>query len=246
MKPYPAGTYSLLNSNAELNPDVLSLPHIKGFRIRTDWQHVQPNLGDFDWAYVEATIKTARDNQKRCGLGISAGIFAPEELFEDGGAIAFDLDQVSGKDGNPFMAMPWDEVFQRYWFSLIEQAGERYDKVSAVSYVVVSGFMQIFENHFVVTEAEMARAEVVAEQSGYKDFATGYIDAAQAIIQAYVNAFPSTSLIITYGGIGPGQKQTEKTLMEWAKTTYPGHVGTMTAYLKRRRRRTRRTLTRRF
>lgn len=232
MKPYPAGTYSLLNSNAELNPEVLSLDYIKGFRIRTDWQHVQPNLGSFDLTYIENVIREARASNKRCGLGVAAGIFAPLELFEVGGAERFELDEVSGKGGNSFMAMPWDADLQQHWFKLVEMLGLHFDEIPAVSYVVVSGFMQIFENHFVVTEAEMARADKAARDDGFKDFAEGYLEGAKSIVQCYVDAFPLTPLIIAYGGIGPGQKQTEKTLMEWAKTEFAGHVGTMTAYLK--------------
>ena len=232
MKPYPSGTYCLLNSNTGLSPEVLALPYIKGFRIRTDWQHVQPRLGEPNWIYIEETLRLARDNKKRCGLSIAAGIFAPVELFDEQGADEFPLDEVSGKGGNEFMAMPWDDILQRDWSLLVGEAGERYDEVSAVSYVVISGFMQIFENHFVVTDSEMARAEQVAKSCGFTNFSEGYLQGAKQIIQLYAAAFPNTPLILAYGGIGPGQKQTEKELFEWAKETYPGHVGTMTAYLK--------------
>lgn len=232
MKPYPSGTYCLLNSNAPLSPEVLALPYIKGFRIRTDWQHVQENLGVPDWDYIDDTLQLARANHKRCGLGIAAGIFAPVELFDEQGADEFPLDQVSGKGGNNFMAMPWDDILQREWALLITEAGKMYDDIPAVSYVVISGFMQIFENHFVVTDDEMARAEKVAREAGFASFSEGYLQGAQQIIQMYVSAFPNTPLILTYGGIGPNQKQTEKTLVAWCKSTFPGHVGTMTAYLK--------------
>ncbi len=233
MKRYPTGTYSLLTSNdASLDPEVLNFDHIKGFRIRTDWMHFQPDLGDFTFDYIDDVIAEASNHHKHCGMGVAGGVFAPVELFEEEGAVKFDLAVITGKGGNYFMAFPWDEIFQRHWFEVIDTACERFDPNPVISYFVMSGFMQVFENHFSTDEEEMALADQAAKDAGFENFSEGYLASAEQIIERYVSAFPTTPLLITLGGIGPGQKQTEKTLLDWAKTTYPGHVGTMTAFHK--------------
>ena len=91
--------------------------------------------------------------------------------------------------------------------------------------------MQVFENHFSTDEEEMAWSDQ-EKDAGVSKLLRGLSGERRTDHRALRQRISHDTAVITLGGIGPGQKQTEKTLLEWAKTTYPGHVGTMTAFHK--------------
>ena len=234
VKPYPAGTYCLLTTNKPIDPDILDLEYILGFRLRSGWTDLQPAMGDFNFTYIDEQVASAKAKGRFLGLGISAGVTAPPELWSKKGVTKFTLspDDITIEKSPPDMGLPWEPAFQSYWFKVIGALGKRYDNERTVSYVVVSGFMQLMENRFVLTAEDEARVQTLAKAAGYADFAAAYTDGAQKIIARYMQAFPRTPVILTTTArVITSDPTIGKTLVTWAKAQYPKRFGTMTAGL---------------
>ena len=108
--------------------------------------------------------------------------------------------------------------------------------------VVIGGFMQVFNMTLVGTTADDDALNALAQNppagypgltTVYTDSSAAYIPAAQTIISAYVNNFPTTPLILTLNRVFPGDiGLTDQNAVDgWAKATYPGQLGSMVSAL---------------
>ena len=238
LKPYPRQTYSLLTTNRPILPALLGYDYIKGHRIRTGWLDVQPDLTsktNQNWDYIDSVLEDCGLDGRKAGIGVSAGVTVPQDLFTKKGVTQYTLrpeDQTIENAEFQNLAMPWEEGYHKYWFNFIRQMGLRFDGNPLVSYVVVSGFMQLMENRFVGTTEGDADLQVLAKEAGYTDFSEGYMVGAQKIIDQYCLCFPTTTLLLSMAGVIPSDKQLGNELMDWAKLKYPGRFGPMTCSLK--------------
>jgi plastocyanin len=173
---WPVGYYSLTDGNSA-NPKVIDptdpvlLGDIAdGFRLRLSWSDIQPDTvngatydsTNFNWTLVDSAVATARAHGKKLGISISAGRYCPNWIFTVG-AHQFVLDESDNSltAAGPGEPIPWDPVFQQYWFAFIDAFGARvgdlgvsYDHDPAIQYVISTGHQQFNENRFVTTADE--------------------------------------------------------------------------------------------
>lgn len=168
---WPVGYFSLTDGNSA-NPKVIdpSDPVLlgiiaDGFRLRLSWSDIQPDTANgatldstnFNWTLVDNAVATARAAGKKLGISISAGRYCPNWLFTLG-AYKFILDESDNSltGAGPGEPIPWDPVFQQYWFALIDAFGARignlgvsYDHDTTIQYIISTGHQELNENRFV-------------------------------------------------------------------------------------------------
>ena len=227
LKPYPRKVYCLLASDKGPDSQTLGDPNISGYRLRTGWA----SLGyEPDWSFIDNALGQCKEHGKKLGFGVGAGVASPSDLYSKGGAFQYAMDHTTIEKSPPQMPLPWDPKFQEAWFKIIDAMGARYDKEEAVSYIVLSGFMQLMEGRLATSTTDGSKLGDLAKQYGFKDFDDAYLSAAKVIIARYVKAFPTTAIILTTASVAPGSKIGD-TVVSWAKAEYPEQFGTMTASL---------------
>jgi hypothetical protein len=219
-------------SNQVLSQEVLGLGHVGGYRLRTGWEDIQPKLGAYKWDYIDSILASCRTHGKKLGLGVAAGVAAPNpETWTVGGAEKFTLapDDISIEKQEPDMSIPFDPKFQALWFPFVDAMGARYDSNPDVGYVVLSGLMQLMEGRLVMTSGDLARMEDAAHRYGFASFTVAWQDAAQKTVTHFIKTFPTTQVMLTTATVAPNGINDTKLLTDWAKAQFPGQFGTMTA-----------------
>ena len=250
LKPSPRGIYDLLpgalgNGTIDLtdNP-LLDNPNVDGFRYRTAWSKIQPNSADeYLWDSIDAAIAIAAAHGKKLCISISAGFFTPDWVYSTPPLVfkyaMLEKDRDTGESlGN--QPLPWDTAYQAKWLHFLQAFGARYESNPACSYVVMGGFMQVFNMVMTATSEDTAAMEAIAQNppadypgltTSYLDFASAYIPAAEKIISDYKTNFPTTPLLLTLLRVIPGDTTIQNTIVDWAKETYPDQFGTMVSAL---------------
>jgi hypothetical protein len=222
-KPQPAGIVRLFsvdvarpeNSRSWINPN------IDGMRLRPIWSDVQPGSATFDWSKIDLLLNLATQHGKFIGLSVSAGTCTPQWVY-DAGATKYHLQDGSGLS----MPIPWDAVFQTKWLAFVHTMGQRYDGNPALGYVVISGLGQLIETVMARTTADDNALTALGGPPAWET-------AAQQIIAAYADAFPTTPFFITASKpfLGVQTILSLQTVIDWAVATYPGRFGIMNATL---------------
>jgi hypothetical protein len=222
-KPQPAGIVRLFSVNVGRpeNSESWINPNIDGMRIRPIWRDVQPGSATFDWSSIDELLGLATQHSKFIGLSVSAGTCTPRWVY-DAGATEYHLQDGSGLS----MPIPWDAVFQTKWLAFVRTMGQRYDGNPALRYVVISGLGQFIETVMAKTNADNEALSALGGPPAWEV-------AAQQIIAAYAEAFPTTPFFITASRpfLGAETILSLETVIDWAVATYPGRFGIMNATL---------------
>ena len=222
-KPQPAGIVRLFSVDVARpeNSQSWTNTNIDGMRLRPIWSDVQPGSATFDWSKIDQLLGLATQHGKFIGLSVSAGTCTPQWVY-DAGATKYHLQDGSGLS----MAIPWDAVFQSKWLAFVRTMGQRYDGNPALGYVVISGLGQFIETVMARTSADDNALTALGGPPAWEA-------AAQQIIAAYADAFPTTPFFITGSKpfLGVQTILSLQTVIDWAVTTYPGRFGIMNATL---------------
>lgn len=251
VKADPSGIYALvfgsdgLPANLAGNP-LLKNPLVDGFRYRSVWQAIQPDSGsEYKWTQLDSQIAIAAAAGKKIGLSISAGLATPDWVYSTPPVVykykMQERDPVTGELVGD-QPLPWDTAYQAKWLNFVAALGDRYDGNPTISYIVLSGFMESFPMTFVKTMGDDAAVNALAQNppagypgltTRYTDSSAAYIPAAQKIIDAFMKAFPNTSVILTIDHPFPTDIGTtdEQTIKNSALAQYPGRFGTMVSAL---------------
>jgi FG-GAP-like repeat/Beta-galactosidase len=228
-KSFPAGIVDLTSNQITANTTSANLvrhawsnQNVRGMRLKTTWNYVQPTATTYDWSALDETMRLGTENGKFIGLSVTAGTSSPQWVY-DIGATKYTLRDGSGLS----MPLPWDPVFQNQWISFIRALGQRYDANPALGYVVISGLGQQIETYLAKTAADDSALTPLGG-------APAWITAAKTIISAYAQAFPTTPFFLTMARPFPSTSVGVAALQEvvnWAIATYPRRFGLMTASL---------------
>lgn len=250
-KPQPSGIYALIFGSGGLPPDLakdplLTNPNVDGYRYRAVWKAIQPDSEtEYNWGQIDAAIAVAAENGKKLGISIGAGLATPDWVYASSPAV-YEYHMLETDPGTGLsigdQPLPWDTAFQAKWMKFVAAFGARYDKNLACSYIVVSGFMQSFPMTLAKTPEDEAALNALAQDppagyagltTSYTDGSAAYVPAAETIIAAYMNAFPTTPVILTLGNPFPSDTNaTDQTIIKnWGIAQYPGRFGTMVAAL---------------
>ncbi len=190
-------------------------------RLRPIWSDVQPGSATFDWSSIDRLLGLATQHGKFIGLSVTAGTCTPQWVY-DAGATEYHLQDGSGLS----MPIPWDTAFQTKWLAFVRTMGQRYDGNPALRYVVISGLGQLIETRLAKTTADNNALTALGGPPAWEA-------AAQQIIAAYAEAFPTTPFFITASKpfLGTETMLSLQTVIDWAVATYPGRFDIMNATL---------------
>lgn len=252
LKPQPVGIYDLLNDpehtgDVDLgdNP-VLDNPNVDGFRLRISWAAIQPdNANQYNWANLDAAIAIAAAHGKKLCISIAAGLWCPEWVYTSPPIVyKYEMKETDPETGLSIgnQPLPWDTAFLDKWKTFLVAFGDRYDSNPTLSYVVMGGFMEQFNMFVAGIEEDAIAITNLAKNppqgypglvTSYPDFTSAYTPAAEAVMSSYATNFPTTSLLLTLTEVLPNDEgqALQNTVSNWAKETFPDHVGTMISAL---------------
>src|SRR5947209_8776574 len=119
------GVYDLVAGNTPVSAKALANPNVDGIALRSQWQTLEPADGVYDWSYFDGQIAAATAAGKSVSLSVTAGIFSPSWLYDEG-AQAFTF--VGRKSPDPqTIPVPYDPVFLEKWQAFVQAFGRRYD-----------------------------------------------------------------------------------------------------------------------
>jgi hypothetical protein len=172
---------------------------------------------------VDKIFDIAAQHGKFVGLSVSAGLYAPQWVY-DAGAYKYTI--LGGDEQGNSMTLPWDPVFQHKWLPFVREMGRRYDGNPSLRYVVMSGMSQNLETNLSGSAAD----DVALTALGG---IPAWITAAEQIISVYATAFPTTPFFITASRVFTNDydQVALKAVIEWAVATYPGRFGIMNTTL---------------
>jgi len=252
MKPQPSGIYDLLFGAAGTgvidltdNP-LLDNPNVDGYRYKVGWAKIQPdNASTFKWDSIDSAIAIAAAHGKKLCISIAGGLSTPGWVYTTAPIVyKYDMIETDPDTGLSIGSQPlvWDTAYQNKWQTFVAAFAARYESNPACSYVVMGGFMQTFNMTIAGIDEDFNAMENLAKNpppgypglvKSYADFSSAYIPAAQWFITDYINAFPTTSLLVTLYRVVPGDLgiTLQDTIGDWGKATYPAHFGTMVSAL---------------
>jgi hypothetical protein len=222
-KPFPSGIIRLFSTDVakpENSPSWNNV-NLDGMRLRPAWEDIQTSPTTFDWSSIDALLDLADQHGKTIGLSVAAGIYSPQWVY-DSGAMKYPL-----KDGSRLsMTVPWDRPFLDNWLDFIHTLGDRYDGNPDLGYVVISGLGQNVETYLSQTAADDTALNALGGTEAW-------VAAAQQIISAYADAFPTTPFFITASKplLEVETVAALQQVIDWAVATYPGRFGIMNATL---------------
>jgi hypothetical protein len=251
-KPQPSGIYDLLFGAAGTgkidltNNPLLDNPNIDGYRYKTGWAKIQPdNASTFNWDSIDSAISIAAAHGKKLCISIAGGLSTPGWVYTTAPVVyKYVMTEIDTDTGLSIGNQPliWDTAYQEKWQAFVAAFAARYESNPACSYVVMGGFMENFNMTIAGTDTDFNAMENLAKNpppgypglvTSYPDFTSAYTPAAQWFITNYINAFPTTSLLITLYKVVPGDLgiTLQNAIADWGKATYPAHFGTMVSAL---------------
>ena len=221
----PAGIFCLLTGDTVQRPFSLtalnaltswSNSNIDGVAERSWWNKVEPTQGVRDWSFIDEVVNTAKEKNKKISINIMAGINTPDWVYASG----VPKFPVTFQGQSLTLPLLWDQKYLDLWGSLIQEAGERYDGDSSISYVHIAGLGATAETYFVKSANEVAAMNALGGINKW-------IEGAEKIIDIYASAFPTTPIIIALSPPAPGADgdRAMNAVVEYGVSHYPGHFG---------------------
>jgi len=195
-------------------------PYIAGVVLRGSWGKFEPAIDQYDWSYLDTGIALAQAHNKKVCISVYAGIDSPKWIYKQGAKQFY-------VPGFGTMPLPWDPVFKKYWAPFVAALGARYDSVSVVTYVTMGGAGRA-EEDFLCTTLESVYD--FNARGGVPD----WTPAAEAIVDMYAAAFPSTPFLYAFGSptAHPGSRVPFSEVTSYAVSKYPGKYGIKSDALK--------------
>lgn len=172
-----------------------------GVAIRVYWNSIQATSSSaYDWSYIDAVAALAAKYGKQFSINITGGFNAPAWVYASGtdgnGAAKF---TISGTKISGVMPAPWDANFQRRWSTFLVALANRYDSLTTLSYVIVTG--QGWGGQANLCESSADNTELNSDGG-----VTVWVNAFVSTVGSYVGGFLQTPLIVNVGApVYPGQ-----------------------------------------
>jgi hypothetical protein len=224
-KPLPSGFFELRPYDDTItsvtNSPVWSRSDMAGVAIRIYWNSIQPTSSStYDWSYIDAVADLAAQHGKRFSINVTAGFNAPNWVYESGtdsnGSAKF---TISGRKIGGVMPAPWDYNFQRRWATFLLALANRYDSLSSLSYVIVTG--QGWGG-----QAKLCESSADDRELNNHGSVTVWVSAFVSIFGSYVRGFVQTPLIVNIGApVYPNELIGFRTATDQCVTSYGDRYG---------------------
>jgi hypothetical protein len=187
------GVFIVTAHNVAIQPATFTNPAVDGIVIRTFWDNVQPAPDQFDWSFIDSQIQAASSAGKKVILVVLPGAFTPHWALRGVQSAQFVVDYGFDQGATVTLPMPWDATYLDRWFEFVHVLGQRYDSNPAVVNVPATGPTSISE--------EMSLPNDPAALANWKQLGytlKKYENAWQQTLVAYVQAFPTTQISLTF------------------------------------------------
>jgi hypothetical protein len=197
---------------------------VDGIVIRTFWSDVQPAPDRFDWSFLDSQVQAASVSGKKVILVILPGAFTPSWALQGVQAAQFVVDYGFVQGTTVTLPMPWDATYLNRWLAFVRVLGQPYDSNPAVVNVPTAGPTSISEE---MSLPDDPTAVAKWKQLGYS--LQKYEGAWQQTLAAYMQAFPTTQISLTfYPGLpipdASAFTATRVDVASFAFTNYSQHV----------------------
>jgi hypothetical protein len=218
------GVFIVTGHNVTIQPATYTNPAVDGIVIRTFWSSVQPASDRFDWSFIDSQVQAASAAGKKVILVVLPGAFTPQWALQGVQSAQFVVDYGFDQGATVTLPLPWDATYLERWFAFVRVLGQRYDSNPAVVNVPATGPTSISEEMSLPNDPA---ALATWKQLGYT--MEKYENAWRQALAAYVQAFPTTQVSLTfYPGLpipdAAAEKATRSDLASFAFTTYGRHV----------------------
>jgi hypothetical protein len=218
------GVFIVTAHNVAIQPATFTNPAVDGIVIRTFWDNVQPAPNQFNWSFIDSQIQAASSAGKKVILVVLPGAFTPHWALREVQSAQFVVDYGFDQGATVTLPMPWDATYLDRWFEFVHVLGQRYDSNPAVVNVPATGPTSISE--------EMSLPNDPAALANWKQLGytlKKYENAWQQSLAAYVQAFPTTEISLTfYPGLpipdASAETATRIDIANFAFTTYGRQV----------------------
>lgn len=241
MKPFLSGNIHLLPASGDNFWNGLSTnasnrkAWIDGYRGRTSIGKLMPNgiYGAIDWSGPDSAINVCRQNGKKLGLSISMGLTMPTDFYTSEPTVGNLTVQVDGSGGTGTIPLIWEPAYLNKIAPFIKAFGAKYDKEPIVAAVFFTGYQQIVECHVVNTPTDNTNYNAAAVAAGFTGKTAAWLPNVKRIIDLFMRAFPTTSVMFTAGNPWSGDDGAtiENDIQDYVTTTYPGHGGLCSSFL---------------
>lgn len=169
-------------TSSSINRDTENLDYLDGVLVRISWDDMNPQVGIYDWSYLDEQIGYAEQRNTKIALAILNGPYAPAWLEEEG-AVMFPYILRNKAVSLP---LPWDPVYLSYYQDFIEELGARYSDNEFIDLVhITNSTTNGFEMQYIFNSAQTDDFEA----AGYTEELL--INSWTTIVDAYAVAFPN-------------------------------------------------------
>lgn len=230
LKPQPAGVYDLTPAPdghcVVVGKSFLTNPNVDGVRIRPRWNIFNPVSAAYVWTELDAVLDACAAAGKFVGISIAAGVGTPAWVYTTAPTctkftLAVDDRTTTAAD----MPLPWQTGFLSKWQTFVTAMGLKLDGNPFVSYIGITGFMQLVNMILIQTAADLILTDAIAVTDGYANTAAAITFAGKAIIDMFATAFPTTSMILTIDDIIPNGGLITRAIRDYGEATYPNRIG---------------------
>jgi hypothetical protein len=187
------GVFIVTGHNVAIRSATYTNPAVDGIVIRTFWSDVQPAPDRFDWSFIDSQVHAASASGKKVILLVLPGAFTPQWALQGVQSAQFVVDYGFVQGTTVTLPMPWDATYLNRWFAFVRVLGQRYDANPAITNVPATGPTSISEEMSLPNDhAAVAKWK----QLGYT--LQKYEAAWQQTLAAYVQAFPTTQISLTF------------------------------------------------
>ena len=172
-----------------------------------------------DWTYLDDCFQASDAHGKFTALQILAGSLTPQWFFDRPGAQHLDVTGVGRT------TVPWDPVFQLFWEEVQTAMAARYGANPNLKYVVMSGVGQASESFLVMSSADQAAADTLAQSMGYLDAVTAWKAGVKWLIDMYARVWHKPIVLVTGAPFPNGGTEALQEIFDYGNANYPGQFG---------------------
>jgi len=194
--------------------------YLSGVYIIHHWNLIEPEDGVYQFDRLDQVIEIIRKHDRHYKLAITPGIYCPEWLY-DAGCEAFHTTGSNPDREDIYkqpvkIPLPWDSVFQEYYFSVLDEVSLRYasdDNLYALT-LTLANFMspEWHLPHQKADRGQWAEHERYTEKIG---------TAWEAGIDHFATIFPGKQLVLEASSWPIGDSTLGSAVIDYGATTHP-------------------------
>jgi len=194
--------------------------YISGVYIILHWDLIEPEEGVFYFNRLDQITEVIRRHGKHYKLSINPGIYCPDWLYEKG-CVAFPTIGSNPSRTEIYnqpvrIPLPWDSVFQKYYFRVLAAVADRYSDNESL-YAVTLTLANFMSSEWHLPHQKQDR-ELWNQYEGYQQQIE---EAWQIGIDQFAVLFPTKQLVLEASSWPIGNEALGRAVIDYGATKYP-------------------------